>query len=186
MISRRKGLSLVFDGLMRALEVGFESVKVNCVVMRDFNDDELLDFCQLAVKYPISVRFIEFMPFAGNAWNAKSFVPFKEMLGRIREKYPDLHPSTGLQVSPHETSKIFRLSDEMLGSIGFIASITDNFCGGCNRLRITADGQLKVCLFDGRETSLRDLIRIGGATDEELVRAVYTALGKKRKQHAGR
>lgn len=179
-MTRRKGWALVRDGLDKALEVGFAKVKLNCVVVRGFNDDELVDFVRLAANMPIEVRFIEFMPFLGNKWARNSLVPFDEMLRTIRAEFPQL---VAIQSGPNETSKLFRQSN-MLGSIGFISSLTDNFCSGCNRLRLTSDGSLKVCLFDERETSLRDLLR-NGASDQEIVKAIATSLSKKKKQHAG-
>jgi molybdenum cofactor biosynthesis enzyme MoaA len=179
-MTRRKGWKLVYEGLVRASEVGFEKVKLNCVVIRGFNDDELVDFVRLATNMPIEVRFIEFMPFFGNRWSKNSLVPFKTMLQTIQNEYPDL---AEVKHGPNDTSRVFRQSN-MLGSIGFISSLTENFCHSCNRLRLTSDGNLKVCLFDKRETSLRDLLR-NGATDSEIVRAIQTDLLKKKKQHAG-
>lgn len=181
-MARRKGWGLVMDGIKQALEVGIESIKLNCVVVRGFNDDEFLDFCQLAYQHPIEVRFVEFMPFFGNQWQPDSLVPYREMLSKIRANIPELKRlETG--GASHETSKVFR-DPTMVGSIGFITSMTEHFCSGCNRLRLTADGNLKVCLFERNETSLRDLMR-NGASDHELVCAIRTALAHKKKQHAG-
>lgn len=179
-ISRRPGWRLVFEGMEKALEVGFERVKLNCVIIGGFNDDELVDFARLALQFPIEVRFIEFMPFFGNKWDRSSLVPFSEMLRKVRSEFPNLVP---IKTGSNETSKLFRQAN-MLGSVGFISSLTDNFCSGCNRLRLTSDGNLKVCLFDKHETSLRDLLR-NGATDREIVKAVQSSLSRKKKQHAG-
>lgn len=179
-ITRRPGWKLVFDGLMRALEVGFEKVKLNCVVIRGFNDHELVEFARLASKFPIEVRFIEFMPFMGNKWDRSKLVPFDEMLKSVRDEFPKL---AAIESGPNETSKLYKQPD-MLGCIGFISSLTNNFCSSCNRLRLTSDGNLKVCLFERHETSLRDLLR-NGATDRELIRAVQCALSRKKKRHAG-
>lgn len=181
-MSRRKGWPLVMDGIKRALDVNFDSVKLNCVVMRNYNDDELVDFCKLAFQHPIDIRFIEFMPFHGNKWRSDTLVSFDEMLGRAYNEYPALERMKSRETA-HETCKIYK-DPNMLGSIGFITSMTNNFCSGCNRLRLTADGQLRVCLFDHRETSLRDLLR-NGASDSELIVAIQLTLAKKKRQHAG-
>lgn len=180
LMTRRKGWNLVMEGLKKALSLNFKSIKLNCVVMRGFNDDELVDFAQIAVEYPIEVRFIEFMPFAGNKWNSDLMLAYNDTLGIISSAFPGLER---LKSHQNETSKVFK-SPAMAGSIGFISSISDNFCSGCNRLRVTSDGSLKVCLFGKEETSLRDLMR-NGATDPELIKAISSALYRKQKQHAG-
>lgn len=179
-ITRRKGLKLVLDGLESAIGAGFDKVKLNCVVMRGVNDDELANFARLTRVYPIEVRFIEFMPFLGNRWAAKSLISYKEMYEKISIELPNLIP---VSQGANETSKLFKEPGAM-GTIGFITSMTDNFCGGCNRLRLTADGNLKVCLFGRAEVSLRDLMR-NGATDSEIVQTVRSALIRKSWQHAG-
>lgn len=183
-ITRRRGLKLVLDGLENALSVGFNMVKLNCVVMKGINDNELVDFARLLRVYPTidEIRFIEFMPFLGNRWASDLLVSYKQMYKIISLEMPNLKPVA--DQNPCETSKLFKESDTK-GAIGFITSMTDNFCGGCNRLRLTADGNLKVCLFGRAETSLRDLMR-NGATDEELVQAIRKALLGKSKQHAGK
>lgn len=180
-ITRRKGLQHVLRGLDKALEAGYKSVKLNCVVMRDVNDDELASFVQMTANYPIEVRFIEFMPFFGNKWSTDLLVPYREMFDNILSKFPDIEP---IARGCNETAKLFKVPGAK-GTIGFITSMTKNFCSGCNRVRLTSDGHLKVCLLGRAETSLRDLMR-NGATDSEIVRAVRIALSKKDKQHAGK
>ena len=148
-IAKRPGWHLVMSSIRSALEVGFPShpVKVNVVVMRGLNDDEICDFVQLTESSPLDVRFIEYMPFDGNKWSTKKVVPFKEMLTKIRATFPSLEPVTEGTTQPpfllNPTSKPFRVKG-FLGTIGFITSMTDNFCSSCNRLRVTADGHLKV------------------------------------------
>lgn len=153
---------------------------MNCVVMRGFNDDEMEDFIDLATEWPIEVRFIEFMPFLGNNWEGKHLVPSRELLALALKARPNL---VRIPQSTHATSRVYSCSS-MLGSIGFISSMSEDFCSGCNRLRITSDGQLKVCLFGKEETSLRDLMR-NGASDVELVQAVSSSLTRKARKHAG-
>uniref|UniRef100_A0A8C9R712 Molybdenum cofactor biosynthesis protein 1 n=1 Tax=Scleropages formosus TaxID=113540 RepID=A0A8C9R712_SCLFO len=179
-IVRRKGFHKVMEGIEKAIEMGYNPVKVNCVVMRGLNEDELLDFVALTEKKPLEVRFIEYMPFDGNKWNFKKMVSYQEMLDRIRQQWPGLEPVPGEEA---DTAKTFKVPG-FRGQVGFITSMSDHFCGSCNRLRVTADGNLKVCLFGNAEVSLRDCLR-SGATDEELLQIIGAAVGRKKKQHAG-
>ncbi|XP_071327355.1 molybdenum cofactor biosynthesis protein 1 isoform X2 [Trachinotus anak] len=179
-IVRRKGFHKVMEGIDKAIEMGYNPVKVNCVVMRGFNEDELLDFVALTEKKPLEVRFIEYMPFDGNKWNFKKMVSYQEMLDRIRQQWPKLEM---LETGHTDTAKTFKVQG-FKGQVGFITSMSDHFCGSCNRLRITADGSLKVCLFGNSEVSLRDVLR-SGASDEELLQIIGAAVGRKKKQHAG-
>ncbi|XP_014848224.1 PREDICTED: molybdenum cofactor biosynthesis protein 1 isoform X1 [Poecilia mexicana] len=179
-VVRRKGFHKVMESIDKAVELGYNPVKINCVVMRGLNEDELLDFVQLTEKKPLEVRFIEYMPFDGNKWNFKKMVSYQEMLDQIRQQWPNLER---LQSGPADTAKTFKVPG-FKGQLGFITSMSDNFCGSCNRLRITADGNLKVCLFGNSEVSLRDILR-SGASDEELLQIIGAAVGRKKKQHAG-
>nr|XP_048301427.1 molybdenum cofactor biosynthesis protein 1 isoform X1 [Myodes glareolus] len=179
-IVRRKGFHKVMEGIHKAIELGYKPVKVNCVVMRGLNEDELLDFVALTEGLPLDVRFIEYMPFDGNKWNFRKMVSYKEMLDTIRQQWP------GLEKLPEEdssTAKAFKIPG-FQGQISFITSMSEHFCGTCNRLRITADGNLKVCLFGNSEVSLRDHLR-AGASEEELLRIIGAAVGRKKRQHAG-
>lgn len=171
---------MVYKGLMDAVETKFDSIKLNCVVVKGFNDDELLDFAAIAESLPIEVRFIEFMPFAGNKWRADRMVSYRQMLEKIQEKFPNLERTPS---SRNEVSKVYK-DASMVGSIGFISSMSDNFCSGCNRLRITSDGSLKTCLFTRDEMSLRDLIR-NGATDRDLLKSIQASLYMKKRQNSG-
>ncbi|WEW54653.1 molybdopterin synthase [Emydomyces testavorans] len=159
LMTRRKGLEAVLKSIERILEMnklgaGIK-LKINCVVMRGLNDREIVPFVEFGRSQPIEVRFIEYMPFDGNKWSQGKMFPYKEMLGVIREKYPELE-----KVADHknDTSKTYQVPG-FAGRVGFITSMTHNFCGTCNRLRITSDGNLKVCLFGNSEVSLRDMIR---------------------------
>ncbi|XP_043859673.1 molybdenum cofactor biosynthesis protein 1 isoform X3 [Dromiciops gliroides] len=179
-IARRKGFHKVMEGIHKAIELGFDPVKVNCVVMRGLNEDELLDFVALSEGLPLDVRFIEYMPFDGNKWNFKKMVSYKEMLDRIQQHWPELQK---LPEEASSTAKAFRVPG-FRGQISFITSMSEHFCGTCNRLRITADGNLKVCLFGNSEVSLRDHLR-AGASEEELLSIIGAAVGRKKQQHAG-
>ncbi|RWS04293.1 Molybdenum cofactor biosynthesis protein 1-like protein [Dinothrombium tinctorium] len=180
-ITRRKGWSNVMHGIRAALDAGFDHVKINCVVMKGLNDDELCDFVSLTEHSPLDVRFIEYMPFDGNKWNFKRMVPFIEMLMIIRKVYPNVEKMKDEKFN--KTSKPYQVPG-FAGQIGFITSMTKNFCGACNRLRITADGNLKVCLFGREEVSLRDLLRSQCSTDS-IKSVIKQALKKKKKQHDG-
>lgn len=140
-IARRKGWQNVMDSIDKAINEQFSNqVKVNCVVMKGFNDDELCDFVNLTKSRSLDVRFIEYMPFDGNKWNDKKMMTYKEMLEKIQQKYPDINQ---LEPSLNDTSKPYNIPG-FKGKFGFISSMSENFCGSCNRLRITADGNLKV------------------------------------------
>lgn len=179
-LARRRGWNVVRKSIDDALAAGFDSVKVNCVVMKGINDDELVDFVKLTESRNIEVRFIEYMPFDGNKWSKKKLVPFEEMLSVIRKQLPELERG---QDDANHTSKLFKVPG-WTGRIGFITSMTEHFCGTCNRLRITADGNLKVCLFGGHEVSLRDALRNKASTDE-LLSIIGSAVLKKKFSHAG-
>ncbi|KAL5008030.1 hypothetical protein ScPMuIL_013611 [Solemya velum] len=179
-ITRRKAWEKVMLGIDTSLKQNFSAVKINCVVMRGINEDEICDFVELTEEKNIDVRFIEYMPFDGNRWNFKKMVPFQEMLDVIKGRWPTLEK---LNDKPNDTSKSFKVPG-FKGQMGFITSMSNNFCGGCNRLRITADGNLKVCLFGNAEVSLRDVMR-SGVQDEELLEIIGAAVRRKKKQHAG-
>ncbi|KAK4738348.1 hypothetical protein R3W88_002045 [Solanum pinnatisectum] len=179
-MTRRKGHGRVMESIDAAVKLGYNPVKVNCVVMRGFNDDEICDFVELTRERPINVRFIEFMPFDGNVWNVKKLVPYAEMLDKVVEKFTGLQR---IQDHPTETAKNFRI-DGHQGSVSFITSMTEHFCAGCNRLRLLADGNFKVCLFGPSEVSLRDPIRLGEG-DDKLREIIGAAVKRKKASHAG-
>ncbi|GKV24904.1 hypothetical protein SLEP1_g34445 [Rubroshorea leprosula] len=179
-MTRRKGHERVLESINAALDLGYNPVKVNCVVMREFNDDEICDFVELTRDKPINVRFIEFMPFDGNVWNVKKLVPYSEMFDRVVKQFSNIKR---LKDCATETAKNFKI-DGYTGSVSFITSMTEHFCAGCNRLRLLADGNFKVCLFGPSEVSLRDPLR-SGADDEELREIIGAAVKKKKASHAG-
>jgi cyclic pyranopterin phosphate synthase len=179
-LTRREGHELVLEAIDEALAAGLET-KVNCVVMEGENEDELADFARLAADRPLAVRFIELMPFQGNAFSEERFMSWERMQARLEDELDtELHP---LDDSPHSTSRTFQQPGHA-GTIGFIASMTAPFCAGCTRLRLTADGHLKVCLFGKGETSLRRPLR-NGATDAELAEVISQTVDGKKARHAG-
>ncbi len=155
----------VVDAIRLAREAGFDPIKVNAVLMRGFNEDELADFADFAREHRIDMRLIEFMPLdSSRAWSRADVVSADEMLAAIRKRH-DLVPLDG--DDPSSTSLNFAFADGGAGSIGVIASVTRPFCGACSRLRITADGKVRPCLFSTDEWDLRPLLR-GGASDGEV------------------
>lgn len=178
-ITRRKGWERVMNSIDVALDMGYK-VKVNCVVMRGVNEEEIIDFVKLTKDKNIDVRFIEYMPFDGNKWNFKKMVSYAEMIDNIKTTFPELQRMSD---QANDTSKAYKVPGHE-GQIGFITSMSEHFCGSCNRLRITADGNLKVCLFGNAEVSLRDALR-RGAGEEEIWQVIEEAVKRKKKQHAG-
>ncbi|KAK2871998.1 hypothetical protein FQN49_002634 [Arthroderma sp. PD_2] len=161
-MTRRKGFEAVMKSIEKILELNERhgagiKLKINCVVMRGMNDREILPFVELGRDKAVEVRFIEYMPFDGNKWSKGKMFSYQEMLDVIKEKHPTFE-----KVPDHKnnTSKTYQVPG-FKGKVGFITSMTHNFCGTCNRLRITSDGNLKVCLFGNTEVSLRDMIRKG-------------------------
>ncbi|KAL2188463.1 molybdenum cofactor biosynthesis prote [Thermothelomyces heterothallicus CBS 203.75] len=178
LMTRRAGFSAVQKTMDRIFELKRAGAdikfKINCVVMRGLNDREILPFVELTRERDVEVRFIEYMPFDGNKWSEGKMFSYQEMLDLIRTRYPDLRRVKGHR---NDTSKTFEVPG-FTGRIGFITSMTHNFCGTCNRLRITSDGNLKVCLFGNAEVSLRDIIRRvnkGEPIDETAFKALEQA-----------
>ncbi|XP_046992691.1 molybdenum cofactor biosynthesis protein 1-like [Schistocerca americana] len=179
-ITRRKGWERVMVGIDLALQLEYDPVKINCVVMRGFNEDEVCSFVELTKEKNVDVRFIEYMPFSGNKWNDGKMVSFSEMVQIIRKQWPNFDP---LPNGPNDTSKACHVPG-FKGRVGFITSMSEHFCGTCNRLQITADGNLEVCLFGYSEISLRDAIR-SKCSEDDLLAMIGAALRRKKKQHGG-
>lgn len=163
LVTQRNAHSKVLAGINAAREAGFESVKINSVIIRGYNDDELLDFADMAYRGGFNVRFIEYMPFDGKKnWGMSKVVSGEEMLSKIRSRY---------QVVPLEreagsTAMNYKFVDSK-GEFGIITSITKPFCSDCDRLRLTADGKVVPCLFDTHEYDISSLLR-NGASDNEI------------------
>jgi cyclic pyranopterin phosphate synthase len=158
-MTRRNGFDAVkksIDRIMEMKKLGAPlKLKINCVVMRGLNEREIVPFVEMGRDQDIEARFIEYMPFGGNKWSKQKMFPFSEMLDTIRQKYPDIHRVQGHK---NDTSKTYQVPG-FVGKVGFITSMTSDFCSSCNRLRITSDGNLKVCLHGNTEVSLRDVLR---------------------------
>ncbi|CAH1636263.1 unnamed protein product [Spodoptera littoralis] len=179
-MARRPGLARVLAGVDLALQLGYSPVKINVVLMKGFNDDEISDFVEYTMDRDVEVRFIEFMPFSGNRWDDSKLVPYRAALAAARARH-ELAPAAA---RPHDTATLWRAAGAR-GAVGFISSMTQHFCSSCNRLRLTADGNLKVCLFGAAEVSLRDAAR-AGASDAALTGLVRAALRNKKARHAAR
>ncbi len=174
-ITRRKGLEKVLENIHLLVETGFR-VKVNMVVMRGINDDEIIDFVEMASVLPATIRFIEFMPFDGNQWNDEKMLPADNIRDIISEKYPFVRGSDG----PNDTTRHYQIPG-FRGQVGIISSMSEHFCGSCNRIRLLANGALKNCLFSEHETDLRTPLRNG----EDLEPLIRHSIREKKKQHAG-
>ncbi len=173
-MARRDALERVMAGIAAAEESGLSPVKVNCVVLAGTNDDEVVAFARLARETSRHVRFIEYMPLdAEHAWERAKVLPSR----LIREAIASVHPLVPLHQGANPATT-FAFADGAPGTVGFISSVTEPFCDTCNRVRITAEGQLRVCLFSLGETDLRDPMR-GGASDAELEALIAGAVWAK-------
>ncbi len=178
-LTKRDRLHQVLEGIEAALAAGFCPVKVNCVLMRDVNDDEIVDFAAFGRRYGVTVRFIEYMPLdAQGAWQQGSVVTADEIVDTIGRVFP-LAPVEGRGQQPAERLRYL----DGRGEVGVIASVTRPFCGGCDRVRLTAEGAFRNCLFALRETDLRDVLRSGGS-DDDLEAAMRADVAVKGPGHA--
>ncbi len=168
-------LHTVLAAIDESIATGFQAVKLNVVVIRGFNDDELNAFVELIKNRPIALRFIEFMPFTGNRWQQENVVTADEMISRIARQYTLLPLPTN--PSQTTTGADYTISG-YAGSIHFIAPVSHSFCRFCNRLRITADGHLKTCLFRSPSLDLRSLLR-NGRNDRQIIEAISESLQSK-------
>lgn len=177
-LTRRDELKSVLSGIDAAVAAGFQPVKVNAVLMRGINDDEIVDFLTLGRDKGVTIRFIEFMPLdAQGEWSNDRVVPYHEILERAAEHFDFEAITRG--TSPAER---FAYRDGG-GEFGIIASVTEPFCDSCDRIRLTADGQVRNCLFGLDHVDVRALLR-GGASDDELVAAVAGEVERKWAGHA--
>jgi cyclic pyranopterin phosphate synthase len=178
-IARSDAFNRVMDGIQASREAGLWPIKLNMVVMKGQNDDEVVDFARLARDEGYEVRFIEFMPLDGdNIWTVDQVVPSR----RIQEQIEDLFPLQPVNDPRPGPATRFKFADGAPGGVGFISSVSQAFCTTCNRIRLTAEGGLRTCLFSLQETPLRELIR-SGVSDEHLGRVIETAVWRKEEGH---
>ena len=172
-LTRRDELPRVLDGIRAAVAAGFDPVKVNVVVVRGANDDEIVDFARFGRTEGVQVRFIEFMPLdADNQWDRDAVVASADIVAAIHDVFP-LERTT----RDHDPAERHRYLDGR-GEIGVIGSVTEPFCASCDRVRLTSDGQLRACLFATDETDVRALLRTG-ADDDALAAALATTVAGK-------
>jgi cyclic pyranopterin phosphate synthase len=173
-------LDKVLNGITAAKEAGLDPIKINAVIVRGHNEDEVADFAAFAREHNVKMRFIEFMPLdSGHDWAREDVVSGREIHDRINERFPlvKLDVKRG-----SETSSRYRFADGAPGEVGIIAPVTEPFCGACSRIRLTADGQIRTCLFSTVEHSLRDVVR-SGATRAEIVEFIESVVYKKEPRH---
>jgi len=170
-ITRRNGLNLVLDSIYKAMESNIQSIKLNVVAMRDFNDDELMDFVELTRENDITVRFIELMPFDSHQiWKTGKFYGANHIVSDIKDQVDKLNLIEGSRTEHH----IFRVNDYK-GKVAVIPAYSRSLCGECNRIRITADGKLLNCLYSHDEMNLRDAMR-NGKLDEQIEEMIRGAM----------
>ncbi|MCB9186735.1 MAG: GTP 3',8-cyclase MoaA [Flavobacteriales bacterium] len=177
-ITRRNYSDRIMANINLLVEEGFD-VKVNCVVMKGVNDDEVVDFIAWTKDAPVHVRFIEFMPFDGNNWDWSNGVSLNEMLERTTKAFGPFGFERIID-RPNDTSKNYRLKDAV-GTFAIISTVTNPFCDTCNRIRITADGKLKNCLFSTSETDLLSALRNG----EDIIPLITSSVQNKKAVRAG-
>jgi cyclic pyranopterin phosphate synthase len=177
-ITLRNQFEKVIDNLHLLLNNDFK-IKINVVLIKGFNDNEIIDFIKLTQFLPISIRFIEFMPFAGNEWDKSKMVSQEEILNQVQKHFSS-YEIEKLDDDLNFTAREFKIKD-YLGSFGIISSITNPFCDGCNRIRLTANGKIKNCLFSNSETDLLSAYR-NGESIEDLIRF---SIKNKKKIRAG-
>jgi len=174
------GIDKVFAAIEAARRTGFDPIKINAAVIRGHNDDEFVDFARFARENAISMRFIEFMPLdSGHEWSREMVVPGREIYDTINAVYP-LKLKGASRGS--ETAWKYEFADGSPGEIGIIAPVTEMFCGACSRIRLTADGQIRTCLFSNIEHNLRDVLR-SGASRSEIIAFIEDVVLKKEPRH---
>lgn len=169
-LTGRDEFRTVYRNIELLLKSGYH-VKVNMVVMNGYNDNEITDFIRWTENTPVHIRFIEFMPFPGNQWRPEKLMTYKDILNIIAQKYPNLEK---LEDAKHDTAKKHRVKGHV-GTFAVISTMSEPFCGGCNRLRLTADGKMRNCLFAGNEMDLLTPFRRG----EDIVPLIHGNLAGK-------
>jgi len=177
-ISRRNYFKRVMNNIYSLIFHGFH-VKINVVVINGVNADELVDFVELSKDHNVHIRFIEFMPFDGNQWDWSKGIGFKEMMDLLIQHY-GINKLIQLKAKPNQTAKCYQIK-QYKGSFGIISSVTQPFCSTCNRIRLTADGKMKNCLFSNNETDLLSNLR----QNKDLSQIIRHSILNKKAQLAG-
>lgn len=180
-ITRGGDLDAVLRGIAQAEKAGFNPLKINTVVIKGFNDDEAIDFARLAAEKPFQVRFIELMPFGQHTTDFdEQYIPVSKLIEKISQRY-ELEPLKNKKNISDGPAKIFKIKGGK-GEIGFINPVSDHFCATCNRLRLTSDGKLRVCLLNEAEVDLQKALR-EHCSDAELEKLIWDAVLLKPKKH---
>jgi len=186
-ISRRKGVQRVIDGIDAALDAGFEQVRLNALAIRDLTEQEIDPLVEFAISRRLTMRFIEYMPLdADRRWSPPQVLSGEEILRRVEQRFGSLRSVD--PPNPAQPSRDFELIDQPLDHagqfprIGIICPVTRPFCGACDRIRLTAEGNIRNCLFSTDEWDLRTLLR-SQASDEELMESIQAAIGAKQPGH---
>lgn len=170
----------VLEAIEAAQKAGLNPVKINAVIVRDWNEGEVVDFARFARENDLAIRFIEYMPLdSQHEWRREQVVSGKEIFAKINEVFP-LRLKEKSRGS--ETAWKYEFADGARGEIGIIAPVTEMFCGACSRIRLTADGQIRTCLFSTKEHNLRDFLR-SGATHKEIIEFIRVVVFQKEPQH---
>jgi molybdenum cofactor biosynthesis protein A len=172
-ITLRDEFDIVYKNIFLLVKEGF-NVKINAVLMKGVNDNEIIDFIKLTKNLPVSIRFIEFMPFDGNKWDLSNMVSYAEVMDIVNTSFQETDIER-LQDAPNDTSKNYKIKG-FKGSFAIISSVTNPFCDSCNRLRLTANGQLKNCLFSSTESDLLTSLRTGKSIEPIIKKAVLAKL----------
>lgn len=180
-ITGSDSLDKVLTSINKALDEGFEKIKINTVVMRGINDDELLDFAEFGKEKKLNIRFIEYMPFTDNSWSRDNFISYSEMKENIEKDYflkTDNENSDSAGIT-----KDYKIEGSEC-KISFISSVSEHFCGKCNRLRITSEGKMRLCLFSQADglIDLKSILR-NNAADDKLVEVIEKKLNEKNYKH---
>jgi cyclic pyranopterin phosphate synthase len=174
-ITRKNDYHKVVSNIDLLLKMGYH-IKLNVVLKKGFNDDEIIDFIQWTEKESIHIRFIEFMPFDGNSWDLEELISYKDILEKVKEHYS----IEKLNDTSNSTAKAFSVKG-FKGTFAVISSMTDHFCQSCNRLRLTADGKMKNCLFSKGEVDILTPLRKG----EDIEGLIRSCLHQKQYKHGG-
>lgn len=170
--------SETMSSIQNAIEMGFESLKLNVVIMKGINEDELIDFIDKFRDYEINIRFIEYMPFSQNNWSEGKFISYQDMKSKIGENYNLERLKDGSIIAKDYSVKGCKCT------VSFISTLSSHFCDKCNRLRFTADGKIKLCLFSEKiDISLKDMLNTDEITDEEIAEVISSILQHKEEKH---
>ncbi|MFB3884877.1 MAG: GTP 3',8-cyclase MoaA [Thermodesulfobacteriota bacterium] len=178
-ITRRDAFDRVWAGIEEAMRVGFSPIKINMVAIKGLNDDEIESFARLTLQLPLTVRYIEYMPSGnGEEWKENSMIAIPQIQSRLEQIFKLIPVPSSRWDGP---AKRFRI-EGAVGEIGMIGAVSSHFCDDCNRLRLTADGKIRTCLFSDQEFDVKELLRKGGS-DLDLKERLLVALRTKPERH---